>query len=57
MIDSRLPDDVRAVMHRLELVTLSLRRLVGDPYGRPIRPYLRVVPSTVTSVPAPEVES
>lgn len=57
MIDHSLPDDVRAVLHRLELVTLSLRRLVGDPYGRPIRPNLRVVPNLATVETDPEVVS
>lgn len=46
-----------AQLHQLELLSLQLRRLIGDPYGRPIRPDLRVVPNLTTSESTPEVES
>jgi len=42
------PDDLRremrATLARLEMLTLDIRRIIGDPYGRPIRPQLRPVP-------------
>jgi hypothetical protein len=51
---SSAPDirsEMRAALDRLELLTLSLRRAVGDPYGRPIRPRLRLVASEPEAVP------
>ncbi len=36
--------EIRATIARLEMLALNIRRIIGDPYGRPIRPQLRPVP-------------
>ena len=43
--------EMRQLVHRLELLSLSLQRAAGDPYGRPVRARLRLVNPEPEGVP------